>query len=87
MKKVYKKPMAYVEEFSLAAHIANCGSGSNAGSSLGKPAHAQGSCGWKDAFGEIIYTSNGPCTDVHKDGTWHGLCYNTPTNSTRIYAS
>lgn len=87
MKKAYKKPIAQVEEFSLAAHIANCGSGSNAGSSLGRPAHDDGGCGWYDAFGEIIYVSSPTCTDLHEDGTWHGLCYNTPTSSNRIYAS
>lgn len=90
MKKQYQKPFIYMEEMSLASHIASCGLGSNGGGSLGRPGHQKGGCAWIDPGNKNIFTDRRiGCTDrvLPGDSADKIFCYNTPTSSTRIFAS
>lgn len=101
MKKVYKKPVAVVECFELAEHIASCGDTTvGTGNMFGKPNHYSGSnCEFDmTAFGggQMFLSTNGECDDypvgVTDDGKidmdgFESACYNTPDGIISMFAS
>lgn len=88
MKKVYKKPMIAIEHFTLNQNIAvSCGYKDE--DYMGHPTHAdKSSCGWDDGFGEIFWTTKGPCSDSYSPDLEIGeVCYNAPAGVATIFAS
>lgn len=89
MKKVYEKPRAAVEYFSLTQNIAeSCGY--NDEEYYGKPNQAdKGACGWETGFGPIYWTSPGSKCSGNYPENMPGaeVCYNSPAGLPMIFAS
>lgn len=83
MKKVYKKPVAIVEDFSLSTSIAN-------GCDVKIDTANSGNCGI-DFGGDIIFlTGISACKDFEvspDDGQYNGICYHVPTETSDMFNS
>ena len=82
MKKVYKKPVLYFENFELSTSIAT---------GCGHPIHNQSKdvCGL-DMGGGIIVFLNGisGCTGYQLDNdNYNGLCYHNPSDTQNLFNS
>lgn len=89
MKKEYKRPTIEIEEFRLSSHIAgSCGLGANSGNSFGKPNFQQGSCGWLDRRGKVIFTNDvSGCEVKYGEGVYNRYCYHGPVDEMRCFNS
>ena len=94
MKKVYEKPRAMVEYFTLAQNVAALSCGYNDEDFKGCPTHSdKNQCGWKpDAdydFGVVYWTSTdkGCSGSFPEDMTGAEVCYNSPAGLPMIFAS
>ena len=80
MKKVYKKPVLYFENFELSTSIAACDQ--QEGRQFQK-----NSCGWNDGYTTVFLESQSFCIYKTEDGTYDNLCYHNPTNGNKLFAS
>lgn len=88
MKKKYMRPTVLIEQFTLAAHIANCGAGGNHDNALGTPTHGSiNNCGWKVPTGLVIFTQKGACQELVGEGEYGDYCYNNPNPSYKVFSS
>lgn len=88
MKKVYKKPRAAIEHFTLTQNIAvSCGYRDE--DFLGWPTQAdKANCGWNNGIGEVYWTQKPACGDNYSPDLPVGeVCYNSPAGTATIFAS
>ena len=82
MKKPYVKPQVYFEDFQLSANIAgNCG---NKGGAKHTDANT---CYFEDAFFGQPFLTAGICDPTPQDGDFPSVCYDNPSDTTRVFAS
>lgn len=89
MKKIYKKPILFMETFSITQSVATgCGAVAG-GNSLGKPTHwEKETCGW--SYGNMIVwteANTGCSVKWGKDDEYASLCYNNPDGGNNIFSS
>ena len=83
MKRVYEKPVLYIERFTLSQTIAhNCGE--NLVFSMGTEKTKE-SCGW-DAGGVIIFMEGNPGCLLPTE-EFAGICYNAPAGGYNVFNS
>lgn len=91
MKKIYKKPTVYIEQYSLSAHIAgDCGAGANSGGMLGTPAfNTPYDCAWKYEDTILAYCSPDACKEnaCKNPEDFNGYCYNSGADDIRVFSS
>lgn len=81
MKKEYKKPEIFVEDFVLANNIAsNCNSAAN--HSDGYTCYYDDGSGWGNTF----FDGNAAC-DAPVAEDYDQVCYNTPNGNTMIFSN
>ena len=83
MKKVYKKPMIVIEEFSLTQTVAQGCSDTIPKENLTN--NNINTCVWELGGGETVFVYPATCT---MDGEEMGMaCYNNPSEDKRIFRS
>lgn len=82
MKKKYEKPMILIENFSLSETIA-------AGCDVKVETQNSGQCGLEFGAQTIFLVDVQGCTKKYTvdDGSFNGLCYHNPTDSTNLFNS
>lgn len=81
MKKAYKKPELYFENFELSTSIAACDQQD------GRTFQKDG-CGWDDGYTIVFLEGQNFCSYQTSDGVYGGgLCYHNPTNGNKLFAS
>lgn len=91
MKRIYKKPTVYIEQYSLSAHIAgDCGAGANSGGMFGTPAFGSPyTCAWKYEGTVMAYCNQEACGENTCDRVedFMGYCYNSGADDVRVFSS
>ena len=78
MKKTYVKPEVYFESFELSANIAaGC---------VFKTYHTEYECTYSVA-GKKLFLSPNICTTSPQDYDGTSMCYNNPTDDTKLFSS
>lgn len=85
MKKVYKKPEAFIESFTLCTNVA-------AGCEVKTDLLTENvlGCGYKYGRDEVVvFTDAMGCvlTEVEEDGSYNGVCYHTPSDANNLFNS
>ena len=81
MKKIYKKPMVLIENFSLSTNIAgDCDTKTNTPS--------QNQCAYPLRSGHMVFMSEiAACTTTEDDGEYEGICYHVPNDAKNLFNS
>lgn len=83
MKKVYKKPEAFIESFTLCTNVA---AGCEVKTNL-LTENTYG-CGYKyGRDGVVVFTDTMGCDLTEEDGSYNDICYHTPSDANNLFNS